>query len=96
MMWTLLPLWSALPHRLCQQKRVRRRVLVGVTLMTISSVCLLWNERVLQVSICFVWVVGTGKGPSGAGGGSGARATLILCPLSVLSNWLVSVENLFL
>ncbi|XP_056091436.1 helicase-like transcription factor [Rhinichthys klamathensis goyatoka] len=36
---------------------------------------------------------GTGKGPSGAGGGSGARATLILCPLSVLSNWLDQFEQ---
>lgn len=36
---------------------------------------------------------GTGKSPSGAGGGSGARATLIVCPLSVLSNWLDQFEQ---
>ncbi len=37
-----------------------------------------------------LWVVGNGKVPSGGGGASGARATLIVCPLSVLNNWLVS------
>ncbi|XP_058603407.1 helicase-like transcription factor isoform X2 [Onychostoma macrolepis] len=36
---------------------------------------------------------GTGKVPSGGGGGSGARATLIVCPLSVLSNWLDQFEQ---
>ncbi|KAK9979436.1 hypothetical protein ABG768_012867 [Culter alburnus] len=36
---------------------------------------------------------GTGRGPSGASGGSGARATLIVCPLSVLSNWLDQFEQ---
>uniref|UniRef100_A0A8C1YGX8 Helicase-like transcription factor n=1 Tax=Cyprinus carpio TaxID=7962 RepID=A0A8C1YGX8_CYPCA len=40
-----------------------------------------------------VWDVGTGKVPSGGGGGSGARATLIVCPLSVLSNWLDQFEQ---
>ncbi|XP_016386538.1 helicase-like transcription factor [Sinocyclocheilus rhinocerous] len=36
---------------------------------------------------------GTGKVPSGGSGGSGARATLIVCPLSVLSNWLDQFEQ---
>ncbi|XP_043080880.1 helicase-like transcription factor [Puntigrus tetrazona] len=36
---------------------------------------------------------GTSKVPSGSGGGSGARATLIVCPLSVLSNWLDQFEQ---
>uniref|UniRef100_A0A673MR74 Helicase-like transcription factor n=1 Tax=Sinocyclocheilus rhinocerous TaxID=307959 RepID=A0A673MR74_9TELE len=40
-----------------------------------------------------LWVVGTGKVPSGGSGGSGARATLIVCPLSVLSNWLDQFEQ---
>uniref|UniRef100_A0A672QBN6 Helicase-like transcription factor n=1 Tax=Sinocyclocheilus grahami TaxID=75366 RepID=A0A672QBN6_SINGR len=35
----------------------------------------------------------TGKVPSGGGGGSGVRATLIVCPLSVLSNWLDQFEQ---
>uniref|UniRef100_A0A8C2PN79 Helicase-like transcription factor n=1 Tax=Cyprinus carpio TaxID=7962 RepID=A0A8C2PN79_CYPCA len=45
----------------------------------------IWNQS--------VWDVGTGKVPSGGGGGSGARATLIVCPLSVLSNWLDQFEQ---
>uniref|UniRef100_A0A8C2Q8L3 Helicase-like transcription factor n=1 Tax=Cyprinus carpio TaxID=7962 RepID=A0A8C2Q8L3_CYPCA len=36
---------------------------------------------------------GTGKVPSGGSGGSGARATLIVCPLSVISNWLDQCEQ---
>uniref|UniRef100_A0A671P611 Helicase-like transcription factor n=1 Tax=Sinocyclocheilus anshuiensis TaxID=1608454 RepID=A0A671P611_9TELE len=40
-----------------------------------------------------LWVAGTGKVPSGGSGGSGARATLIVCPLSVLSNWLDQFEQ---
>ncbi|XP_051556684.1 helicase-like transcription factor [Myxocyprinus asiaticus] len=36
---------------------------------------------------------GTDKGPSGGSGGSGARATLIVCPLSVLSTWLDQFEQ---
>lgn len=44
------------------------------------------RDRIKQ-SVCFVCVVV----PSGSTAGSEARATLIVCPLSVLSNWLVSV-----
>ncbi|XP_051990678.1 helicase-like transcription factor [Xyrauchen texanus] len=36
---------------------------------------------------------GTNKGPSGSIGGSGARATLIVCPLSVLGTWLDQFEQ---
>ncbi|KAK2901000.1 hypothetical protein Q8A67_009115 [Cirrhinus molitorella] len=36
---------------------------------------------------------GSGKVPSVSGGGSGARVTLIVCPLSVLSNWLDQFEQ---
>ncbi|XP_052404180.1 helicase-like transcription factor [Carassius gibelio] len=36
---------------------------------------------------------GTGKVSSGGSVGSGARATLIVCPLSVLSNWLDQFEQ---
>lgn len=36
---------------------------------------------------------GTNKSSSAGSGGSGARATLIVCPLSVLSNWLDQFEQ---
>uniref|UniRef100_A0A8C1SBB5 Helicase-like transcription factor n=1 Tax=Cyprinus carpio TaxID=7962 RepID=A0A8C1SBB5_CYPCA len=49
--------------------------------------------RILTHAIFILFFICTGKVPSGGGGGSGARATLIVCPLSVLSNWLDQFEQ---